>query len=304
VKKKKITIITMILTGCFLFTLSLTGASGGMETLFPHLNGWTQKGKIDTYTPDTLYEYINGAADVFLGYDFRELASATFEDVQKASFTVDIYLHNNPTNGFGIYSAEKPPVGPFIPIGTQGYYEKGVLNFLKGSYYVKISGFDLGEQDESVLKQAARQVAQKLEGENRFPQTMESFPGEGKIPHSERYIARNFLGHSFLHSAFTADYDKDGRPMQVFLMEADDEKDARKIIDSYLNFVKGKGMKVETPAANFHRFQDPYYRSSGMMHMKQKGKYVWGLFCKSPSAADMFIKKIENNLVKFKLINR
>lgn len=301
---KKITIITMILTGCFLFSLSLSGASGGMETLFPHLSGWTQKGKINTYTPDTLYEYINGAADVFLGYDFQELVSATFEDAEKASFTVDIYLHGNPINGFGIYSAEKPPGGPFIPVGTQGYYEKGVLNFLKGSYYVKISGFDLGDRDETVLKQAARQVAQKIEGENRFPQTVESLPGEGKVPHSERYIARNFLGHSFLHSAFTADYEKDGRPMQVFLMETEDEKSAQKIMESYLNFVKSKGMKVETPAENFHRFQDPYYRSSGMMHMKQKGKYVWGLFCKSPAAADMFIKEIEKNLVKFKLINR
>ncbi len=294
----------MILMGCFLFSLSLNGASGGMETLFPQLKGWTQKGEIAAYTPDTLYEYINGAADVFLGYDFQRLVSATFEDGKKASFTVDIYLHNNPTNGFGIYSAEKPPRGPFITIGAQGYYEKGVLNFLKGSYYVKISGFDLGDRDETVLKQAAQQVAQNIEGENRFPKTVESFPKEGKVRDSERYIARNFLGHSFLHSAFVVDYEKDGRPMQVFLMETEDEKAAQKIMESYLNFVKGKGMKVETPAENFHRFQDPYYRSSGKMHMKQEGKYVWGLFCKSPSAADMFIKKIENNLVKFKLISR
>lgn len=290
----------MIIIGCFCLTSILIGAgtSGEMDSLFPQMEGWKQKGNPVTYTPDNLYEYIDGAADVFLSYDFVKLATVSLENVEKASITIDIYRHSSPVNGFGIYSQEKSKVGPFLPIGTQGYYEKGILNFLKGSFYVKISGYDLGDRDETVLTETAKLIAQKIDGDNHFPEIVECFPKEEKIENSERYVAENFLGHSFLHSAFVADYNKDGRKFEVFIIQANDENDAGKILDGYLDFVKGKGMEVENPGDGLCRFQDPYYRSSGKMHMKKNGKYIWGLFCQSPETADFFIKSISGNLAK------
>jgi hypothetical protein len=274
-----------------------------MKTFLPQLEGWTQKGNIDAYTPDNLYEYIDGAADVFLSYDFQELVSASYESNPKGSFTVDIYRHSDAKNGFGIYSQEKPAKGPFIPIGAQGYYEKGVLNFLEGCYYVKLSGFDLGDKDETVLKEAGQQIAKKIQGDNRLPMVLECFPAEQKVEYSERYIAQDYLGHSFLNSAFTADYEKEGKKIQVFIIGTDNEKVSRKILDDYLNFVKSKGLAVEeNPAKTFYRFQDPYYRSSGFMNIKQQGNYLWGLFSDDISAAGVYIDKIRQNLLKLKLI--
>lgn len=302
----KNTILTsMIIIGCFCLTSFLvgTGTSGDMDSFFPQMEGWTKKGNPVTYTPDNLYEYIDGAADVFLSYDFVKLATVGLENEAKASLTIDIYQHSNPVNGFGIYSQEKSQKGPFITIGTQGYYEKGILNFLKGSFYVKISGYDLGDRDETVLTETAKQIAQKLDGDNRFPDVVESFPKEEKVENSERYIAQNFMGHSFLHSAFVADYNKDGRKLEVFIIQANDETESAKILDSYLNFVKGKGMEVENPGDGLYRFQDPYYRSSGKMHMKRNGKYIWGLFCQSAETADFYIKGIRGNLAQLKLIS-
>jgi len=304
---KKISLPIVLIISCFLLTPLLNGANktdntdsadSGMEALFPQLDGWVQKGDPAVYTPGNLYEYINGAADVFLNCGFVKLAALSFENKEKASVTVDIYRHDGPINGFGIYSQEKPQKGPFIPIGTQGYYEKGILNFLKGSYYVKISGFDLGDNDEAVLTEVAKKIAEQIKDDPQFPKTVDSFPKEGKIEHSERYISQNFLGHSFLHSAFVADYQQDGRNIEVFVIQAEDEKDAGKILADYIDFVKGKGQEVENPGDDLYRFQDPYYRSSGLMHMKRKGKYITGLFCKSPETANLFIKKILGTLGK------
>jgi hypothetical protein len=297
---KKIIFLIVILLGGLFITTSLVGTSKGIETFFPQLEGWEPKGSPDIYTPDNLFEYINGAADVYLSFDFQKLATVTFENNKKSSFTVDIYRHSNPKNGFGIYTQEKPQTGPFLAIGTQGYYEKGILNFLKGCYYVKLSGYDLGEQDETILTNAAQQVARKLDGDNQFPKVVNCFPEKGKIEHSERYIARNFLGHSFLHSAFVADYQEKEKKFQVFIIETDDEEGTQKILESYLNFIRGKGMSLENLGGNFYRFQDPYYRSSGMMNMKRKGKYIWGLFSKTLEEAKFYIEKIEENLLTFK----
>jgi hypothetical protein len=298
---KKLTISIIIVMA---FTLAVPGLHAGgtdITGLFPVFEGWTKKGKPDLYTPDNLFEYINGAAEVFLSYDFVKLATLTYENNKEHSFTVDVYQHNSDRNGFGIYSQEKPQKGNFLDIGAQGYYEKGVLNFLKGSFYVKMSGFDMGDNDEKVLTTAAKALAKALQGTEDFPVVVKCFPEKGKIANSEAFINKNFLGHSFLHSAFVANYEIDGRKLQVFIIETGKPGEVEEILDNYTGLLKKKGIPVEQKGKSY-RFQDPYYRSSGMMNMKIEKNYLWGLFCKNNAAAESFIREIEKNLKKNKLI--
>ena len=298
---KKLTISIIIV---MVFTLAAPGLyAGGTDItgIFPVFEGWAKKGEPDLYTPANLFEYINGAAEVFLSYDFVKLATLTYENNKENSFTVDVYQHNSDRNGFGIYRQEKPQKGNFIDICAQGYYEKGVLNFLKGSFYVKMSGFDLGDNDEKVLTTAAKALANALEGTEEFPVVVKCFPEKGKIANSEAFINKNFLGHSFLHSAFAADYEIDGRKLQVFIIETGKPGEAEEILNNYTGFLKKKGIPLERKE-KLYRFQDPYYRSSGMMNMKIEKNYLWGLFCKNNAAAESFIREIEKNLKKNKLI--
>src|SRR4030067_1660218 len=85
---------------------------------FPEIAGWKQSGEIQTFTPKTLYEYINGAADLYLAYDFQELKAAEYLNDKKASVTVEIYRHKSPTNAFGIYSQDRLPGGKYLNIGA------------------------------------------------------------------------------------------------------------------------------------------------------------------------------------------
>ena len=291
----------LIWLGCAVLTFGLTAAEKELASVFPSFAGWSKKGEPEIYTPDNLFEYINGAAEVFLSYDFQKLASLSYENDKKNSYTVDVYQHSSDRNGFGIYSQEKPREGDFLPIGVQGYYEKGVLNFLKGHYYVKMSGYDLGDSDEKVLTGAAREIAAALEGSGTFPAAVKCFPDKGKIANSEAYINQNFLGHSFLHSAFAADYEMNGQKFQVFIIETGTPKEVEEILNNYTAFVKKKGIKVEQDK-NFYRFEDPYYRSSGMMNLKGQANYLWGLFSHDNTLATAMIDQIETNLKKNKLI--
>jgi hypothetical protein len=279
----------------------LQAGEPNMEGIFPALKGWAKKGAPTFYTPDNLFEYINGAAEVFLSYDFQKLGTLTYENKEKMSFTVDVYKHNGARNGFGIYSQEKPQEGSFLPIGTQGYYEKGVLNFLKGSFYVKMSGYDLGDKDKDILTSAANAIAGLLKGENSLPAVLNCFPTKGKKSNSERYINKNFLGHSFLHSAYVVDYENDGRTFQIFIIEAANPAVADKVLQEYKAFLEKKGKDV-TEKDGIQRFQDPYYRSSGTMHMKKSKNYIWGLFFKNDTIAKTLIDEIETKLKKNKLI--
>jgi hypothetical protein len=301
---KRFMIIRVMSIVCVLVAFAPWIAASEPGFVFPDFDGWNKKGAPTLYSPENLYEYIDGAAEVFLSYDFQSLGSLTYENDKKASFSVDIYRHGSERNGFGIYSQERPRSGGnFLPIGAQGYYETGVLNFLKGVYYVKLSGYDLGDKDKDVLTAAADVVAKAIEGSTRFPGVLACFPQQGKLSGSEKYIAQNFLGHSFLHSAFIADYEMNGQKFQVFIIETDDPKGAGEITQKYRDFVAKKGLPVTTKGdGNMFRFEDPYYKSNGQMNVEVKGNYCWGLFSKDDAAAESIIKQIEKNLEQNKLI--
>ena len=91
---------------------------------------------------ETLFEYIDGAAEAYIGYDFRELAGRRVRPDRNENDGHGRNLrHGHGLNAFGIYAAERYPESRFLPIGVQGYYEEGTLNFLAGRYYVKLLCF-------------------------------------------------------------------------------------------------------------------------------------------------------------------
>ena len=177
--KKNIVFIAMF-SILAIITFSET-AMKNCEKLFPEIEGFTKKGKIETYTPDTLFEYINGAADLFLSYDFKQLYTLGYEKGEESSLTIDIYRHEDSANCFGIYSQEKPDEGKFLKLGAQGYYEEGILNFFKGPFYVKISSFDLGKDDYSLLFSVARSIGGIIKSGGEFPEELKFFPEKGKV---------------------------------------------------------------------------------------------------------------------------
>jgi len=255
-------------------------AAAGLAALFPDLDGWTRDGAVAAFQPDNLYEHINGAAENFLAYGFQRLAVQNYTDKQKRSLSAEIYFHGSPENAFGIYGSEKPLAGDYLAIGGQGYYEEGVLNFFSGAYYVKLNGFDLGADGRATLQGLAERIAAAIPGTSRLPETLSAFPAPGRVAHSERYIASNFLGHDFLLPAFTADYVLDGEKFQLFIMKADSEETARAALQRYAALDKGlPGEKIQPGSMTIN---DPY---NGPIQLWWRGAYIWGLNGQTSAAA-------------------
>jgi hypothetical protein len=266
------------------FTYASVDGSG-IAGVFPDVKGWSKDGDPRAYDSETLYEYINGAADLYITYDFQELLTLNYEKGDDQGLAVDIYRHSTPRNGFGIYSQERPTEGNFVSIGTEGYYDQGILNFVMGSYYVKLAGFYLGDKDESLLTSVAEEIAGQLD----------------EKAHTERYIAINFLGHSFLHSAYMTEYEAEGQKFKLFILEAKNEGDALGMVESYLKLARDKGEEV-TVGEGQYRFKDPYYGSGGKMNLRQKGRYVWGLFSDAAPLYEFYLDEIGDALVASTLI--
>lgn len=206
---------------------------------FPELDGWEVKQEYPVYFPGTLWDYINGAADSYLSYHFRELYIAEYlkGDI---SFKVEIYRHDTPLDAFGIYSQERSPDYHFIDLGIQGYREGSLIHFLADKYYVKVRTHSASGEVESAMMSIASSVTENIGGVDHFPETLAMFPGKGKKPETEIYTAENFLGHSFLGSAFTAEYSRDGKSFKMFIIVRENKTDCLKLLEHYFKFAEKK----------------------------------------------------------------
>jgi hypothetical protein len=254
--------------------------SSPLAALFPELHGWNKAGQVELFQPETLYEHINGAAENFLSFDFRQLAVLTYANDERQSVSAEIYLHGTAEDAFGIYSSEKPLAGNYLAIGGQGYAEEGLLNFVSDAYYVKLNGFDLGMQGQSVLTSLAEKIARAIGGRNALPEILSAFPAKGKIEHSERYIRANFLGHEFLCCAYTADYLADGQRFQLFIIQAGSQAKARAMLEKYASLDKTKTETAFRPGTLL--INDPYL---GPMTLDWRGAYIWGSNSQTAAAA-------------------
>jgi len=257
--------------------------------------GWKQSEEIQTFKPGTLFEYINGGADLYLAYDFQELKVGEYSDGKKASVTIEIYRHKTPTLAFGVYSQERLPDANFIVIGTQGYIEENVLNFLAGPYYVKISGIHTGSSDQEILLTFAKKVAEQLGEKGTLPSILSSFPEEGKKKNSETFVNRNFLGYSFLHSAFTADYEVSGTKFRLFVIESADKTESKNMIQKY---EEQMGKTEIIVAEGRYLIRDPHH---GEIALGWRGAYLWGVVdLKDPDLRSRYLKLFDERLQKRK----
>jgi hypothetical protein len=283
----------MICLGVGMFIFLMGTALEAKNFAFPEMAGWKQSGEIQTFIPKNLYEYINGAVDLYFAYDFQELKVAEYQNEKKVSVTVDVYRHRIPLYAFGIYSQERLPEANFLDIGIQGYYEKGFLNFLTGPYYVKISTVNTGPEDQEVLVAFAKIMAENLGPKGSFPSILSAFPAEGKQKHSKKFIAKNFLGYAFLHSSFAADYELQGKKFKLFVIEGKNKNECKDMIEKYLQTIKSP--RKDTTEGRFI-LSDPHH---GEVDLHWKGRYIWGIInINDVDLRSKYLKLFEERLQK------
>ena len=275
----------------FVLTFMSFAIAGAENINFPEIGGWQKAETIDVYNPDNLWNIINGAADNFLSYEFRELQVMEYTNPDDDYIRVEVYHHKDRKNAFGIYSQERPMEGNYIQVGAQGYQEGSILNFLAGDYYVKISSHN----EEPATKEAVRKIAEKLapvlEKEATFPGMIQKFPGENKIEHSEQFISKNFLGFSFLHSAYTVEYETDGNQFRLFVIELPDAEAAQKMLGEYMEFTNQPVKKFKE---TYYDIKDPY---NGNIKIGYRKNLLWGILdSDNPKLADKYLKMLESNL--------
>ena len=241
------------------------------------------QGDASTYDAENLYQYIDGGADIYLLYDFKTLLHQDFKSAA-AEVTVDIYQMGNPEDAFGIYSSERSTNYKFLPIGAEGYRAEGILNFLEGRYYVKLSGS--GPSADALLDQFARLLSTRIGGSRALPSLLTSLPREHRIAHSEQYIKKDPLGHAFLAPAYLVTYGEGKEQIKLVVSVAQSAPAVKARAEQLTRHFKQTGEAVSAPdlGENGMRGSNTF---EGHVIARTRGPYLIALFNPGPNGAQI-----------------
>jgi len=272
--KKKMMIFAAFLMFCGGLSAVSPAADDDHNRFFTEIEGWEKPAEVDVYSPDNLFDIINGAADVFLAYDFQNLYWGEYTSKEDIDIYIilEIYRQGDPVNAFGVYSQERPRTPQLTDIGVQGYKLPGILHFFAGDSYVKIRSHDRSEETAAAMEKLARHVSVQLDPDPSFPVDQSTLPEEGKVSFSDQFINTNFLGHPFLSRAFVSTYEVDGERFNLFIIENDNPDRCREMLSDYYQFSGQEDVELNQ---GVHTLND---RWNGQVGIVWKGSRLYGYY--------------------------
>ena len=194
-------------------------------------DGWQLDGRVERYVPDTLYEKINGAAELYLRFGFSEMRYVTLA-LGAALVTLELYDQGTLPNALGLFDSIRDPAKNIETLAGTTFYRTSVGAIgRRGAYVFKISGNEAtplvtakADQLMEALQSVDMDDASKPAGLRLFEEIM-ALP-----PDRVGYEKQDVFQYAFMKDVWFARQD-DGKS-RFFFHQADDDDMARTRFDS------------------------------------------------------------------------
>jgi hypothetical protein len=210
------------------------------------LAGWTRSKPPQAYSADNLWEFIDGAAETYVGFGVQDALGAGYT-FGGADVSIEIYEASDSLHAFGLYTQERPPSPQAVPAGAEGYLNSNVLIFWKGPSYVKLIAARPDKPGSAALTALASAISEKLPVGAPLPRELAAFPQENLVPHSIKLVPRDVLGQPYLSNAFEAGYQDGPVASRLIVVPCATPPEAAARLGRYRAFV-GHGGTTRTPS--------------------------------------------------------
>jgi hypothetical protein len=151
-----------VFLACFTLTCAANAAPADYLPENVGLSGWAQEGKPRTFTQDTLWDLMDGGAEVYLEYGVVGAASVIYKDAKKDEVQVEIYAMKDADGAFGIYSFNSRTKGVAVPIGDDAMRTDYFLLVRKGSYFLSFTAVSDPAATMPPCLELARAIAARI----------------------------------------------------------------------------------------------------------------------------------------------
>lgn len=218
--------------------------------------GWTLAAPAATYNKKSIFDYINGAAELYFAYDFRAAAAAEYQD-SETSIIIDVYDMTTPENAFGIYSLNRYPGANYVNIGNEGILTDANLDFWKGRYFCKVYSFDMSEKYQKDVVNFGGRLALNIKEAGAEPSVIGKLPQNSLMPKTARFFSRK-LGLDSIHyvskenvlnldsetKGVVAEYQVDDTVFPLFVIEYPSSDAASRAFETYSSYLVEEGDKL------------------------------------------------------------
>jgi len=157
--------------------------------------GWTKSGPAKTFTPANLSTYIDGGAELYISYNFKNALSMKYLDSADNEINVDIFEMGSAPDAFGVFAHSRETLDDRFGQGSE--YAAGLLTFWKGRYYISILAYPETEEKKDVVFKLGQTIAGGIGSEGALPPIIGLLPADNLLPETVRYFHHYIWLNSF-----------------------------------------------------------------------------------------------------------
>jgi hypothetical protein len=189
--------LAMILAGGVQTVSGRSGDPGSeLKALVPSsYMGWTIE-EDRSFDAETIFEYIDGAGEVYLSYNMRALFARRFKAEGKPALIADLFDMGTPDDAFGVFTHDLD--GEDGATGQGSTYKGGLLSFWKGRYFVSVYTEDETPESRSAVFAVSAMIDRAIRETGEKPDLVRTLPPEGLAAASVCF----FHNHSVLNYHF------------------------------------------------------------------------------------------------------
>ncbi len=230
--------------------------------------GWSQSGPARSYEAANLFEYMDGNAEGYLIYGFRNMVGVSCHQAE-ISFVIDVSDMGDADSAYGLFSGNRDPSQPVSPIGVSAQVTPRRAMFVKGKYYVEIAANPEGDHT-AALRTWLAALDRVVPGSTALPEALAWFPAEGR--QSLRLVPESVLGLRLLKRGYVAQYDF-GKAFVAYEASPESAAAVMQKLRTRFDPVTAATLADEAFAATDHYL--------GRLFVFRKGRFVCGYSTKS-----------------------
>jgi hypothetical protein len=162
---------------CLIFTFN-AAAQTGPAALLPaegETEGWVLNGDPALYGGDDLFFLINGGADIYYEYGFREVIAASFTNPGGEEIKLEVYRMKDCFAAYAVFLQQSTGSEKGKSFGTNSFVNNGSLGFWKHHYFILMRSNSENSIVSDGMSMMAGSVDKRIKQECRLPDIATSF---------------------------------------------------------------------------------------------------------------------------------
>ena len=207
-----------------------------------------QVGVPEQFTPETLYEKIDGKAELYLSTGFVQLNCRRFSRKGHPDHWCEWFAYTmaGVPQAFSAFTVQRRAEAQPLAQAQYGYQTQNALFFLCGSNYVEFIASEPNEELLAAMVQAAGSYLAAHSGESTQLPQIKWLPAQAQVAGSFTLQSSDVFGFDQFKDVFTAEYKLDGVELTAFVTGCKDPASAAQLSTAYHDFLIANGGKAQT----------------------------------------------------------